>query len=621
MTDKAGSHLDAARIPAKFDVSFEGNNMRWLRIFFVAVLLLAGCPGRQATECAVDTNCDLGGGGICTSTPSGHHWCAYPDEACSAGYRYTDNAGDGLSGVCLEGYTLAVQVEGNGSGRVSTDRADFSCSDGTCTARFPEGTLVNLSALATTGMFLGWSDACRGQQACMVAMDDDHTVRALFGTPGEVLWAKQLGSNGSDYGYAIAVDNEDNLIAVGYFSGQIVAAEGIELESAGQLDVYVAKFASSTGQLLWARRFGGAMSDVGHDVAVDSSNNIYISGKFEGAVDFGDGAKQATGSDAFVLKLDSHGSFVWARQISGTGEDRAFSIAVNGDAVAIVGSYAGSMTIDGRTFPNSGSDDIFVLDVSAASGATSWVKTFGGPGSDVARSVAVDGSRNVVLTGGFIGTVNFEGTVLTSPDFISNVFLLKLAADNGARLLAKRLGGEGHAMGEGLAVDATNNILVIGVFRGTGDFGCPDRPTSSQANLTDIFLAKYTQAGSCSWVKAFTSTGTADRRGSNVTVNSDGDLAVTGWFCGSISFGGQTLTSASTCPAPDMFAARFSRDGAPLNSVRAGGPDIELGLGIAQSSDGRFFVNGGFQGFAEFGDDAFTSRGSEDAFILSLAPL
>jgi hypothetical protein len=56
--------------------------------------------------------------------------------------------------------------------------------------------------------------------------------------------------------------------------------------------------------------------------------------------------------------------------------------------------------------------------------------------------------------------------------------------------------------------------------------------------------------------------------------------------------------------------------------VRAGGTTgSEEGAAIVQSTDGRFFVTGGFTGFAEFGGDAFTSAGGLDAFVVALAPL
>lgn len=60
-----------------------------------------GCNGRNAVQCEQDSNCDLSGGGKCVASDTGQ-WCAYPDPACPAGYRYSDQrVGGGVSGECV----------------------------------------------------------------------------------------------------------------------------------------------------------------------------------------------------------------------------------------------------------------------------------------------------------------------------------------------------------------------------------------------------------------------------------------------------------------------------------------------------------------------------------------
>ncbi len=596
----------------------------------VVSLLVAGCPGRENVQCEEDTDCDLSAAGVCTLAPTGNKWCAYPDPACPTGMRFSDqDVGDEIGGTCTDGpaltkYTLTVQVGGGGTGNVSSDPAGLTCSSGTgtCMGEFTQGTLIQLSATATQGSFLGWDNACRGQGACMVTMDKNQMVGALFGTAGESLWVKQVGTPGGEFGHGIAVDADDNLIAVGEFS-QTIAPAGTDLTSAGGKDIYVVKLASATGIVIWAKRFGGTGDDIGLAVAVDASKNIYLTGRFQTTVDFGGGPQAVTGqSDIFALSLDTNGGFRWARKFGGTNFDVANAVAARGNAVVVAGSFNGSVTVDTTTLTSAGSSDIFVIEMAAADGATTWAKSFGGNVGDVANGAAIDSSGNVALTGQFAGTVNFGGGAMSTPGDFANVFLLKLAAANGAHLLSKQFGGGTHDYGEAIAVDASDNIFLIGEFGGSNaDFGCATALNASQTNLSDIFLAKYSQAGACQWAKGFGGTGTFDRSGHAVAVNSGGDVAATGWFCGSMSFGGPMLTSASACAASDVFAARFAGDGTHLNSVRAGGTGSELGMGITQSTDGRFFVTGGFQGFAEFGGDTLTSAGGDDAFILGLAPL
>lgn len=583
-----------------------------------ACLLMACSRPVKDVPCTANTDCNLSSGGVCTRAATGNQWCAYPDPECSGGFRYSDQSvGDDLAGVCVEAITstLTVQAGGNGAGQVTSDPAGITCSSGTCTGKFPVGTLVKLSATATTGTFLGWVNACRGQGECSVSMDRDQVVGALFGTPGEVLWVQQLGTGGPEVGHSIAIDSKDNLIAVGEFS-QTLNFGGASLQSAGGKDVYVVKLESSSGALIWAKRFGGTGNDIGLSVAVGADDSIYVAGSFEGTVDFGGELYQAGLSDGFALKLDENGDFVWSRQIGGASTDSAKTVAVNGNDVIVAGYYKGSITIDATTLHSSYNTlDIFVLKLSTTGGAANWIRSYGYGFFDEATGAAIDSNGNIIITGQFAGTVDFGGGILYTQDNSPDVFLLKLDS-SGNHLFSKRFGAALGEVGKALAVDASNNIVITGEFSRSVDFGCPDRLVAT--DLGDIFLVKYSQAGACVWGRSFTGIGSYRTSGA-VATNGDGDVAFTGWFNGTISLGGATYTSASS--GLDMYAARYNRDGAHLNSVRAGGTGHETARGITQSSDGRFFVTGGFQGFAEFGGRALTSAGGDDAFVVALAPL
>jgi hypothetical protein len=58
-----------------------------------------------------------------------------------------------------------------------------------------------------------------------------------------------------------------------------------------------------------------------------------------------------------------------------------------------------------------------------------------------------------------------------------------------------------------------------------------------------------------------------------------------------------------------------------MNSTRAGGTALDVAYGVTQLTDGRFFVAGAFQGFAEFGGQGVMSNGEYDIVTLGLAPL
>ena len=600
-------------------------NRRAYLIMGLAILLAACAGEKKDVPCTQNSDCDLTTGGVCVPASTGNMWCAFPDAECPSGLRYSDQGvGDDLGGTCTEGtlYTLTVSLGGSGKGGVTSTPDGLTCADNTCTGKYIPGTVVQLTATPTMGQFLGWSGACSGTGGCSVTMSADQQVGALFGVPGQALWADQFGSSARDFGHGIAIDGNDEIVTVGEFSGTIMFG-ATSLTSAGGTDIYVTKIQTATGNVVWAKRFGGTSNDTGLDITVDASNNIYVTGRFLGSVDFGGGALQSGAQDdAFALKLASDGSFGWARKIGGSSFDAGQGIAARGNAVVVVGFFNGSMTVDTTTLTSAGSADIFAMSMATSDGATNWVKSFGGTSGDLATDVAIDGGNNVVITGSFAGTVNFGGGAISTPGGFSAVLLLKLAGATGAHLLSQGYGASNaHSYGHGIAVDSANSIFLTGDFGGTVSFTCPNALTASQPNLLDSFLVKLTQAGSCSWAKGFGGTGTFDRNGRGVTVGGSDAVAISGSFCGSMTFGGPTLTAAGSCSNQDVYAARFMSDGTYLNSTRVGGTGSEFAFGVGQSADGRFYVTGSFTGLAEFGGTAFTSAGDVDAFVVGLEAL
>ena len=583
------------------------------------------------------------------NSSTGHRWCAYPDPDCTSGYRYSnDDVGDGVGGACTAGarYTLTVSVGGNGTGSIVSAPSGLACASGTCTGKFPAGTQVQLTAAPTSGSFLGWSNDCHGTDACVVTLDGDHGVGALFGIPGNALWLSGIGGTGGSLiegtlrGNSLAMDGDGNLIIAGSFRRTIQLGM-TTLTSAGGTDLFVAKISGRTGDVLWAKRFGGTRNDDSSDIAVDASNAIYIAGSYDSpSLDFGGGPLSTPGvRGGFLVKLTADGANVWSRNLGSSGASSdsasALGIAVTDNGVAATGRYNGSLNVDGNKLTSAGNGTIFASDIFAVKfttdGSLAWIKSFGDTGYDIGYDTAIDKHGNVVVVGSFQGTINSpDGPVDAGSS--EAVLVLKLASADGSVLVAKRFGSTNtsdQSVAFSVAVDSSDNIFVAGGFYGSGDFGgsAPLAATREQ----DAFLAKYTSVGSYIWAKSFGGTGD-DEAAVSVSVNATGDVAITGSFCGAISFGGDTLTAASQCPSAgganpgtDMFAARFSGvSGSHLASERGGGARNDVGNSVVLAPDGRIFVSGSFQGFAEFGGTTLTALSplpSSDGFVVALPPL
>jgi len=160
-------------------------------------------------------------------------------------------------------------------------------------------------------------------------------------------------------------------------------------------------------------------------------------------------------------------------------------------------------------------------------------------------------------------------------------------------------------------VDRSGNILVTGYFGGTIDFG--GGPLNSAGN-SDIFVAKFTADGSHVWSKRFGDT--SEDRGSSVATDASNNVLFTGFFNGTVDFGGGPLTSAGL---DDIYIAKFAADGSHLWSKRFGDTlPVDFGLSVAVDASGNVLVTGVFGGTVDFGGGPLTSAGSGDIFVLQL---
>ena len=422
-------------------------------------------------------------------------------------------------------------------------------------------------------------------------------------------WAKKGGGSSSDGGYGIAVDGAGNTYVTGYFEGT-ASFGGTSLTSSGGKDVFVAKYDTS-GNLLWAKKGGGTDWDEGYGIAVDSAGNTYVTGYFEGTASFGGTSLTSSGSnDVFVAKYDASGNVLWEKKAGGTNFDKGRGIAVDGSGNAYVtGEFSGTASFGGTTLSSSGTyiADIFVAKYDA-SGNVLWAKKAGGSSWDEGRSIAVDGSGNTYVTGYFLGTANFGGTTLTSSGS-NDVFVAKYDA-SGNVLWAKKGGGSSLDGGSGIAVDGSGNAYVTGEFSGTASFG---GTTLSSSGGSDIFVAKYDASGAVLWAKK--AWGTSDDLGFGIAVDGSGNTYVSGFFEGTASFGGTTLSSSGS---RDIFIAKYDASGSVLWAKKAGGTSDDEGEGIAVDGAGNTYVTGYFEGTASFGGDTLISSGSRDIFIAKL---
>lgn len=323
-------------------------------------------------------------------------------------------------------------------------------------------------------------------------------------------------------------------------------------------------------ELDWANNFEPTTGVHVRSSTVDAGGNVYTTGYFDGTVDFDPGAgtynlTTAGGYDIFITKLDASGNFIWAH---------SFGSASNND---------------------NGID------------------------------MALDAAGNVLVTGGFTATVDFDpgsGTFnMTGAG--TDIFILKLDGA-GNFVWAKSMGGPGTDGVYAITVSASGNVFTTGAFSGTADFN----PGSGTFNLTsagpsDIFVSKLDATGNFVWAKKMGGTNPNGEAGVALAADATDNIYTTGFFEGTADFdpgaGTSNLTSAG---GRDIFYSKLDAAGNFVWAKRTGGIGGDEPYDLVLGAAGNLHSTGEYDGTVDFDPGAGTanlvSAGSWDIYVHKL---
>ena len=459
------------------------------------------------------------------------------------------------------------------------------------------------------------------------------------------------------------VDDCGNAYIAGYFKGGIDFDPGPSesyLTSAGDADIFVAKF-SSTGAFIWANRYGGTETDKGFDLALADDGSLFVTGYFYDSMSFDSGLEtieliSAGENDAFVIKLDAAGNFIWASSIGSEGAEAAHSIALSPDGNIHTTGYSS----DANLPANESNTDIHIAKL-APNGNLLWETVIGGEDDDEGAAIATDDFGDIYVTGYFSETVDFdpgENIYNISSSDIQDSFVLKLNS-NGDFVWAAGLDGNDVDIMNDIVVAADGSVYTTGTsykvriwgpfptqqffpvindyFRdGLWAFGSTsvDYPLlvlsesesndsggiSSSCNLTEevnsldlgevsgSIVAKFDSTGNLSWCET---TGSSDSEGSGLALGSDGNIHAVGILDG--------VTYRDIWANNNGFVSVLTPEGEFVRNFLAGSPNQLDEINIAVANDGAVYVSGFFFGSLDFdpSENVYTlsSTGSVDAFL------
>jgi len=320
-----------------------------------------------------------------------------------------------------------------------------------------------------------------------------------------------------------------------------------------------------------AQPIGSLINELTKRVTTDAAGNVYVTGTFQNSMDFDPGPgvfylTSAGYTDIFIAKYSPNGDLIFAKQIGGTE-------------------------------PDFGAD------------------------------IAIDPSGNIVVTGMFQGTVDFDpgvGTQIRNGFGKVDVFFGKYD-NSGNYVFVQTMGGFNDDYVSAVALDPSGNIYLSGIFFETMDF---DPGTGSQVltsvRYQDYFFAKYDASGNYVYAKDIGGIW-SEEAPSNIAVDASGNLYFTGSYVTTVDFdpgpGVQNLTSPTVGLATyaDIFLAKYDQDGNYVYAKKITGSPGLLYSYMTLDQTGNINLTGGFSQTADFdpgpGIYNLTSKGDFDIFI------
>ncbi len=431
-------------------------------------------------------------------------------------------------------------------------------------------------------------------------------------------YVNHAGSTGEDVATGVCTDASGNVYVTGYY-GDSITLGGFVLHATSR-DGFIVKY-NPAGAALWAKRITNASTQAGYAIDCDNAGNIYVAGDYSGSASLDTFNLTSNGGsqDIFIAKLTSSGTVTWLKTMgSNASNDHVNGIAVDGsNNLYLTGEFSGNaafgngVSLTSINHPiNGASIDCFTAKFNV-SGICQWAAGGGSIGTDRSYDIDVDASGNSYITGFYQNNATFSGSVLNASGPV-DVFVAGYNASGSLNLLFSAASPDYEA-GYGITLDGLGNFYITGLHAGYLTF---DTITVTPNGSYDMFLAKYTTSGDVQWVQSTLSS--QWESGEAVAVDDKGNPYVSGtvYHGGTSMFNEIYMTSLGY---HDPFIVKYNRFGEFQWATRGGSYDYDGPQDMALADSGKVYVAGYYSGSpATFGASTFNSAGGYDILLLKL---
>ena len=446
--------------------------------------------------------------------------------------------------------------------------------------------------------------------SCVVQGDGDCSGTSATCT-GDHVWSKGIGGSSADLMSDILELPNGELVAVGSFSGSLTFANNVT--SDGASDALVLRL-DADGNAINARDFGGTASDEAKQLVALDDGYLVMGSLGDGSLEnFGSGSTlTGVGGDGFVAKFNQNHVLQWKKLVGGTSADSIQAIVKMPDnGFAIAGQFQGTINLGGSNLVSLGFDDIFLARFDAA-GDHVWSQRFGTNMQNNVSDLDVAPNGDLIMVGDLGTSMAFGGGPTINVAGGVDGYVVRFN-QSGTHVWTRAIQSASSESASEVAVLSDGSVWVAGRFDTAINVnsvaGTELSPTSTGY---DLFLVKYNASGDYVTSRGFNSTD--DVIINDAEAGADDSVVVSGRYSGSLFFSQFAVPSAGLYDSflfkvrPDNGTAQWSKKfGGSLNN------DVFQGVHVTDCGD--VFASGYFGGSVAFGGGALPNQGSIDGVL------
>ncbi|HPQ65844.1 MAG TPA: SBBP repeat-containing protein [bacterium] len=456
----------------------------------------------------------------------------------------------------------------------------------------------------------------------------------LFAQNVTLEYSTYLGGTNTDEGNALAVDSALCAYVVGYtYSNNFPTFNSYQANFGGNYDVFITRFSSAGSSVLYSTFIGGANSDTGYGVAVNSAFEAVVTG-YTYSTDFPTvnpyQASRNAEWDFFVVMLSSTGSsLIYSTYLGGNGNDYGRAVALDTDSNAYITGWSLSSdfpTVNPCQAYYAGYRDVTVSKLSSTGSELLYSTYCGGFDDDQGYAIAVDGDGEAWVGGstesGFypylFPTVNAYQSSFGGGS--CDAFLFRLSSDGARLLYSTYFGGNGddYAYAVGLAPDG--GACLVGKASSTNFPTVNPFQASRASSSGDAFAARFAPGGSSLVYSTYIGGVDGSSQFQGIGVDGQGGVFAGGYTYAE-SFPTVRPYQAGMLSTNDVIITRFSPSGSSLvYSTFLGGTHNDYAYGFAIDANQDAYITGYTNAvdFPTVNPYQASRAGSEEVFVTKL---